>query len=107
MPLMSAMKIDFDGLPWVSAGPGARFKSVDRGRKRIRIVEFTHEFLEPEWCQKGHIGLVLKGELEIDFRGERVRYPEGSGIFIEAGPNGAHKARAVTSRVQLFVVEDA
>ena len=103
---MASRKIDFDALPWESATPGARFKLFHDGGKRLRIVEFTHEFVEPDWCEKGHIGFVLKGELEIDFRGQLVRYPEGSGIFIAAGPISGHKARAVTPTVRLFLVDD-
>jgi quercetin dioxygenase-like cupin family protein len=49
---------------------------------------------------------VLDGELEIDFHGRLERYPTGSGILIPAGPDSAHKARAVTASVLLFLVED-
>jgi hypothetical protein len=35
----------------------------------MRLVEFTSAFVEPHWCQKAHLGLVLEGELEIDFNG--------------------------------------
>ena len=87
--------------------PGARFKAFRYGTKQIRLAEFTSEFVEPHWCEKGHAGFVLKGELEIDFRGRLVRYPEGSGILIPPGSESGHKARAVTASVRLFLVEDA
>ena len=99
-------KIDFDALPWQQAAVGARFKSFSQGGRRVRIVEFTSDFVEPDWCEKGHVGIVLRGELEIDFRGRRLRYAEGSGIFIAAGAVAAHKARSITPCVQLFLVED-
>jgi mannose-6-phosphate isomerase-like protein (cupin superfamily) len=47
---------------------------------------------------------VVQGELEIDFQGRIVRYPEGSGIFIPSG--SGHKAHSITSKVLLFLVED-
>jgi quercetin dioxygenase-like cupin family protein len=72
----------------------------------MRLVEFTSEFVEPYWCEKGHIGLVLSGTLEIDFAGHVVQYPEGSGIFIPPGSSNAHKARSVTPVVRLVLVED-
>jgi ethanolamine utilization protein EutQ (cupin superfamily) len=72
----------------------------------MRLVEFTSEFVEPHWCEKGHVGLVLQGELEIDFDGLIVRYGQGAGIFIPTGTSVRHKARAVTPNVQLFLVED-
>jgi hypothetical protein len=67
---------------------------------------FTLEFVEPPWCERGHMGLVLEGELEIDFKGAIVGYPEGAGIAIPVGPGHGHKARSVTPRVLLFLVED-
>jgi hypothetical protein len=70
---MDAKRIDFDALPWESPARGARFKVFRGGGKKVRVVEFTREFVEPDWCEKGHIGFVLKGELEVDFDGQLVR----------------------------------
>jgi quercetin dioxygenase-like cupin family protein len=55
---------------------------------------------------KGHVGLVLSGELDIDFSGHVVRFPEGSAFLIPAGAPHAHKARVVTPLVRLFLVEE-
>jgi len=98
--------INFEKLQWESPMPGARFKSFTRGGKKLRIAEFTSEFVEPHWCEKGHIGIVLSGELEIDFRGKVVRYPEGTAIFIPTGAEHGHKGRAITPVVRLFLVEE-
>jgi len=104
--IMTQFKVDFDSLDWQSPVPGARIKSYRDGSKQLRLVEFDAEFVEPHWCEKGHVGLVLAGTLEIDFRGRVVSYPEGSGIFIPPGPSSAHKARAATPVVRLVLVED-
>jgi quercetin dioxygenase-like cupin family protein len=87
--------------------PGARFKVFGDAAKQMRLVEFTSEFVEPHWCEKGHVGFVLQGELEVDFHGQVVRYGEGSGIFIPPGPSNGHKGRSLTPSVLLFLVEDA
>ncbi len=100
-------KADFDKLQWESPAPGMRSKSCIRDGKKLRIVEFTDGFVEPLWCEKGHVGIVLSGELEIDFKGKAVRYPEGTAILIPAGAAHGHKARAITSVVRLFLVEDS
>jgi len=94
-------------LDWIPAAPGARFKAVERNDKRIRLLEFTREFVEADWCRKGHIGVLLSGELEIDFGGRIVRYAPGDGLFIPAGEAGKHKARALSENALLFLVEDA
>ena len=98
-------RVLFDALDWQSSIHGARFKVFQSGAKQLRL-QLTFEFIEPEWCEKGHAGYVIQGELEIDFYGELVRYPQGSGIFIPAGCANAHKARSITPSVLLFLVED-
>ena len=97
-------RVPFDALEWQNGISGARFKVFQSGTKQLRLLELTREFIEPEWCEKGHAGFVVQGELEIDFQGKAVRYPQGSGIFIPAGT--AHKARSITPAVLLFLVED-
>lgn len=103
---MKTCKVLFDSIAWQEATPGARFKIFTDGKKQMRLLEFTSEFVEPHWCEKGHIGYVLSGELEIDFNGEIVKYIQGTGIFIPTGAFTKHKARAITPSVQLFLVED-
>jgi quercetin dioxygenase-like cupin family protein len=98
--------IDFNSLQWQSTLPGARFKAHREGGKQIRLVEFSSEFVEPGWCEKGHIGFVVEGTLAVDFEGRVVIYPQGSGIFIPPGAATAHKARSITPVVRLVLVED-
>ena len=100
-------KVDFAELEWVSAAPGARFKAIDRDGSRMRLLEFTPEFVEHDWCRKGHVGIVLEGRLEIDFSGRVERFEPGHALFIPGGEAGQHKARALSERVLLFVVEDS
>jgi hypothetical protein len=99
-------RVLFDELEWQDGIPGARFKVFREGAKQLRLLEFTSEFVEPDWCEKGHIGFVVHGELEIDFCGQLVCYSEGSGIYIPSGSSSAHKARSLTPTVILFLVED-
>jgi len=101
-----AFKVDFDALEWQQLLPGARAKVHREGSKQLRLVEFTSEFVEPHWCEKGHIGFVVSGILEVDFRSQVIRCPEGSGIFISPGSASCHKARSVTPVVRLVLVED-
>jgi hypothetical protein len=103
---MQQYRILFDELEWQNGILGARFKAFRSGTKQLRLLEFTSEFVEPDWCEKGHVGFVIQGELEIDFHGQLVRYPQSSGIFIPAGSASAHKARSITPVVQLFLVEE-
>jgi len=99
---MESYKVRFNDLEWQVSSAGARSKVFCEGSKQVRLVEFTSEFVEPEWCMKAHIGMILKGELELDFQGRKISYPEGSGLIIPAGPENAHKARIITPLFRCF-----
>ena len=98
--------IELEKFEWESPLPGVRSKAFRQNGKQLRLVEFTSDFVEPDWCEKGHAGIVLSGELDVEFKNQVVRYPEGSAILIPSGPESGHKARAVTSVVRLFLVEE-
>ncbi len=103
---MEQYRIQFDKLEWQDGIRGARFKVFRSGNKQLRLLEFTSEFIEPDWCEKGHVGFVVHGELEIDFRGSVLSYPQGSALFIPTSFASGHKARSIAAVTQLFLVED-
>ena len=51
---MSHRIIEFGFLPWQSPGSSVRFKLHQDSGKQIRLLEFITEFVEPDWCRKGH-----------------------------------------------------
>lgn len=104
---MDELRIDFKAIPWETPLPGARHKAYQKGGRRVRLVEFTKEFVEPDWCSQGHIGYVLEGTLQVDFDGQIVRLSEGDGVFIPEGDATRHKAKTVTDMVKLILIEDA
>jgi len=99
-------KVAFESLPWSSPAAGVRFKAHRQGERQLRLVEFTDEFVEPDWCLKGHVGYVLEGQLEIDFDGNRIAFNPGDGIFIPPGEEHKHMAKALTGVVRMILVED-
>lgn len=103
---MSDYKINFDDLKWESPLAGVRFKRYISGKKQIRFIEYRREFVEPDWCTKGHIGYVIKGEIEIDFNGTIIKYKSGDAIVIPAGENSKHKAGIISEIATVYLVED-
>ena len=103
---MDERKIDFASLEWESPIPGARYKAVQRDDWRLRLIEFTKEFIEPDWCTKEHIGYVLRGEMDVDFDGRIVRFSAGDGLMLPKGEENRHKATVITDLVELLLVED-
>ena len=103
---MEQYKIDFESIEWESPADGVRFKAYEQDAKKLRLVEFSKEFVEPDWCMKGHIGYILEGQIEIDFDGRVITFGPGDGIFIPAGEEHKHKARVLTDKVKAILVED-
>ena len=103
---MEKCKVDFDSIAWECPMKGVRFKAFNQDGRRLRLVEFSKEFVEPDWCVKGHIGYVLDGEMEIDFDGEIVHIGPGDGVFIPPGEEHKHIGKVLTDVARLILVED-
>ncbi len=103
---MTQYKVDFDAIEWVSPLNGVRFRPHRADGKQIRVVEYARDFVEPDWCLKGHIGYVLEGRVAIDFNGTVVEYGPGDGIIIPAGEEHKHKAHPLSDLVRVVLVED-
>jgi ethanolamine utilization protein EutQ (cupin superfamily) len=98
--------VDFDSIPWDTAAAGFRFKAFKSGDRRLRLVEMTREFTETDWCENCHFGIVLEGEMVIDFDGNFVSYKQGDGVIIPGGEGHKHKAKALTHVARMVFVED-
>ena len=64
---MLQYKVDFYQLEWEQPVEGVNCKTKKYGNKQLRLVEYTKR-MPPHWCEKGHYGFILAGELEIDPR---------------------------------------
>ena len=102
---MNAHKIDFRNLPWVQPAPGVRAKIYRAGTTQVRLVEFSKEFVEPDWCQRGHIGYVLDGRIEVSFSGKMEAFEAGDGVFIPPGEKHQHKTHVLTDTATLVLIE--
>ncbi len=103
---MTQYKIDFNPIEWEKPYKGIKFKKFISGNKQIRFVEYTKDFIELDWCSKGHIGYVIKGKIKIDFNGKIVYYKAGDNIFIPSGDTHKHKAIIISDIAKVFLVED-
>ena len=103
---MEQYRIDFEPMLWESPADGVRFKVYEQGGRKLRLVEFGKEFVEPDWCTNGHVGYILEGQMEIDFDGKKELFGPGDGVFIPAGPEHKHKGRVLTDKVKIIMVED-
>ena len=103
---MEPYKIDFESMEWEIPADGVRFKAFEQDGRKLRLVEFAKEFVEPDWCRKGHVGYILEGQMEIDFNGKAIVFGPGDGVFIPAGEAHKHKGRVLTDTVRAILVEN-
>jgi ethanolamine utilization protein EutQ (cupin superfamily) len=101
---MGPHRIDFKTMPWDASAVGVRFKAHEQDGRRLRLAEFSREFVEHDWCTKGHIGYVLEGQLEIDFDGQSLTFGPGDGLFTR--PGDKHTAKVKTKTAKVILVED-
>ncbi len=98
-------KVDFNKLEWESPIKGVRCKILRHDTRQLRLVEYTRDMLL-HWCEKGHIGYILEGQLEIEYKNRRIIYQVGNGVFIPGGKKHQHKAKVLTDIVRVIFVED-
>ncbi len=96
--------IRFKEQEWNDSGVGVRSKEYVSGSQRVRLVEFSNGFIEPDWCINGHVGYVLEGSCSIDFNGTILQFTEGDGVLIPEGKENKHKAVLGPAERVLFVL---
>jgi hypothetical protein len=86
-----------------SAGQ-ARWRTLELGNVRVRMVEYSPGYLADHWCERGHVLLVLDGELETELADGR-RVVLGAGMSYQVA-DGASSHRSASPRgARLFVVD--
>ena len=73
---MKIQEVPFCTVDWSTVTPTihpgvtgeARWRTFEMGNIRVRMVEYTPGYLADHWCHKGHVLLVMEGELvtELD-----------------------------------------
>ena len=73
---MNIQEVPFCTVDWSTVTPTihpgvtgeARWRTFEMGNIRVRMVEYTPGYLADHWCHRGHVLLVMEGELvtELD-----------------------------------------
>jgi hypothetical protein len=105
------LKVPFDEFPWADDAPGIRAREVGVGGARWALVEYGEGVGREEWCEEGHRGYVLRGEIEYEFDDGHVplRAKEGEAFLLPPAPlgGGAHRGRNLApGPTQLFLIDD-
>ncbi len=86
--------IEFKKIKWQQKIPGIKFKEYNANNKTIRLVEFSHELIEEDWCKNGHLGYVIDGKAKVLFHnGSKAVFKKGDFINIPEGEKDKHKTK--------------
>jgi quercetin dioxygenase-like cupin family protein len=82
----------------------ATWRTRQFGELRVRLVEYSPGYVADHWCRKGHILLVLEGELITELEtGERQVLKPLQGYHV-ADDEVAHRS-TTTMGARLFIVD--
>ena len=92
--------------PTVHAGVTgeAYWRTLEMGNIRVRMVEYTPGYFADHWCSRGHVLLVLEGELvtELD-DGRKFTLKQGMSYQVA---NDINPHRSYTQKgAKLFIVD--
>ena len=82
----------------------AFWRTLEMGNVRVRMVEYTPGYVADHWCKRGHVLLVLDGELVTELEdGTSVKLLPGMSYQV-ANDAEAHRSRT-ESGAKLFIVD--
>jgi len=81
------------------------WRVFEAGNIRVRMVEYSSGFRSDHWCARGHVLLVLEGELIIELKDEQVyRMPPGTSF--QAADDEANPHMAYTDKgAKVYIVD--
>ena len=71
---------------------------------RVRMVEYSPGYVADHWCSKGHILLVLEGELETTLQDGRT-FLLKPGMSYQVQDDGETHRSSTQTGVKLFIVD--
>jgi hypothetical protein len=108
LPDVPFLAADWDRAPRAEH-PGVRgtstWRTIEAGGLRTRIVDYTVGFESDHWCPRGHVMLVLEGDVTLRLKdGREVKMVAGQGFL--AGDDEANPHMAVSERgAKVFLVD--
>lgn len=98
--------LKFNSIEWENPKPGLKQKTFSEGKTQMRLLRFEEDFVEEDWCHKGHMGFVVEGEMKLHFEDKIEYYQKGDGLWILPGKIFKHKVIIDRGRfVELIVFE--
>ncbi len=82
----------------------ALWRTLEIGNIRVRMVEYTPGYMADHWCKRGHVLLVLEGELETELSDGRKFLLKPGMSYQVADEINPHRSSTLTG-AKLFIVD--
>lgn len=82
----------------------ALWRTKSFGKIRVRIVEYSPDYLADHWCSKGHVLFCLEGELQTELEDGRT-YTLRPGMSYQVADNAEAHRSSTKVGAKLFVVD--
>jgi quercetin dioxygenase-like cupin family protein len=82
----------------------AMWRSIDLGKIRIRLVEYSPDYVANHWCARGHILYCLCGEMNTTLDSGEV-YSLNQGMSYQVSSNASNHRTESKTGALLFVVD--
>jgi len=103
----SFMTTDWSSVP-ETRHPGesgfAIWRTVQAGNSRIRMVEYSPGYVADHWCSRGHVLLVLDGEVVTELQDGR-RFTLAAGMSYQVADDVAPHRSRTQAGARLFIVD--
>jgi hypothetical protein len=85
--------------------PGtACWRTLEVGNIRVRMVEYSPGYVADHWCERGHVLLVLEGELVTELANGESHVLKAGQSYQVADSVSPHRSRTAGG-ARLFIVD--
>ncbi|MCS7463018.1 DHCW motif cupin fold protein [Paenibacillus doosanensis] len=109
---MNIVDVPFGTMDWSAVEPTehrgetgeAYWRTLEIGNIRVRMVEYTPGYVADHWCSRGHVLLVLEGELTTELKDGRV-FVLKSGMSYQVADQAEPHRSSTETGAKLFIVD--
>ena len=109
---MKIQEVPFNTIDWSQVTPTehpgetgmAYWRTLEIGNIRVRMVEYSPGYFADHWCSRGHVLLVMEGELTTELKDGRVFSLTPGTSYQVADDDAPHRSHT-ESGARLFIVD--
>lgn len=109
---MKIQDVPFNTIDWSTVTPTehkgetgmAYWRTFEMGNIRVRMVEYSAGYKADHWCNRGHVLLVLEGEMTTELSDGRKFSMKAGTSYQVANDANPHRSYTETG-AKLFIVD--